>query len=120
MRVAPTARAALVRVIALLLLAALALPFAADAQRGRVPRLGVLLFGAPATDPNLAAFLDGLRELGHVEGRTIALEYRFAEGKPEATSPSRSRRSSGGSRRRPVRALGLPVVVDDVAGDRVA
>jgi putative ABC transport system substrate-binding protein len=62
----------------------LAAPLAADAQRpGGMPRLGVLLFGAPATDPNFPAFRDGLRELGYVEGTNIVLEYRFAEGQPE-------------------------------------
>src|SRR2546425_6400963 len=59
-------------------------PFAAEAQRaGTVARLGVLLFGTPATDPNLAAFVAGLRDLGYVEGRNLALEYRSAEGRPE-------------------------------------
>jgi putative ABC transport system substrate-binding protein len=43
----------------------------------------VLLFGTPATDPNLAAFVDGLRDLGYVEGRNLTLEYRSAEGRPE-------------------------------------
>jgi putative ABC transport system substrate-binding protein len=50
---------------------------------GRVARLGVLLFRTPATDPNLTAFVAGLRDLGYVEGRTLALEYRYAEGRPE-------------------------------------
>jgi putative ABC transport system substrate-binding protein len=43
----------------------------------------VLVFGTPATEPNLAAFRAGLRDLGHVEGRNVALEYRAAEGRPE-------------------------------------
>jgi len=59
-------------------------PLAAEAQQaGKVARLGVLLFGTPATDPNLAAFVAGLRDLGYVEGRNLALEYRSAEGRPE-------------------------------------
>jgi putative ABC transport system substrate-binding protein len=49
----------------------------------KVPRLGVLLFGTPATDPNLAALVTGLRDLGYVEGRNVAFEYRYAEGRPE-------------------------------------
>jgi len=59
-------------------------PFIAEAQSaGKVARLGVLLFGTPATDPNLAAFVGGLRDLGYVEGRNLTLEYRSAEGRPE-------------------------------------
>jgi len=42
-----------------------------------------LLFGTPDTDPNLPSFLRGLRELGYVEGQNIAIEYRYAEGKPD-------------------------------------
>src|SRR5262245_35852839 len=59
-------------------------PLAVRAQQSkRVPRIGVLLFGTPDTDPNLPAFLRGLRELGFVEGQNIAIEYRYAEGKPD-------------------------------------
>ena len=51
--------------------------------RAKVARLAVVLFDAPATNPNLAAFVAGLRDLGHVEGRNVALEYRHASGRPE-------------------------------------
>ena len=75
------ARAALAAVLALGLLAA---PLAVEAQpAAKVARLGLLLFSTPAADPNLPAFLGGLRDLGYVEGRTVALEYRYAEGRPE-------------------------------------
>lgn len=50
---------------------------------GKVARLGVLLYGTAATDPNLASFVAGLRDLGYVEGRNVAFEYRAAEGHPE-------------------------------------
>jgi putative ABC transport system substrate-binding protein len=61
-----------------------AAPLAIQAQpAGKVARLSVLLFGTPATDPNLAAFVAGLRDLGYVEGRNLALEYRSAEGRLE-------------------------------------
>ena len=50
---------------------------------GKVARLGVLLFSTPASEPNLAAFVAGMRDLGYIEGRNLALEYRYAEGRPE-------------------------------------
>jgi putative tryptophan/tyrosine transport system substrate-binding protein len=63
---------------------AVAWPLSLHAQQGkRIPRVGVLLFGTPDTDPNLPAFLRGLRELGYVEGQNLAIEYRSAEGKPD-------------------------------------
>jgi putative ABC transport system substrate-binding protein len=46
-------------------------------------RVGILLVGTPANDPNLAAFLMGLRDLGYSEGQNLAIEYRSAEGRPE-------------------------------------
>jgi ABC-type uncharacterized transport system substrate-binding protein len=53
----------------------------------KVPRIGVLLPGsAPSAgepSPNLDSFRQGLRELGYVEGRSIAIEYRWSEGKGE-------------------------------------
>src|SRR5262245_41784002 len=64
--------------------AAAAWPLAARAQQGkRIPRIGVLLFGTPNTDPNLGAFLRGLRDLGYIEAQNIVIEYRYAEGKPD-------------------------------------
>jgi putative ABC transport system substrate-binding protein len=62
----------------------LAAPLAAAAQQaGKVPRVGILLFGTPDADPSLRSFRAGLRDLGHVEGKTIVLEYHYAGGKPE-------------------------------------
>ena len=60
------------------------MPFAAEAQQaGRVYRVGFLWDG-PAVFPDaIEAFRQGLRNLGYVEGRNIAIEYRWAEGKPE-------------------------------------
>jgi putative ABC transport system substrate-binding protein len=59
-------------------------PLAAEAQQaGKVYRVG-LLWESPAVFPDaIEAFRQGLRDLGYVEGRTIAIEYRWTEGKPE-------------------------------------
>ena len=54
-------------------------------QRKQMQRIGVLLFGTPDTDPNLGAFLQGLRNLGYIESQNIVIEYRYAEGKPDRT-----------------------------------
>jgi putative tryptophan/tyrosine transport system substrate-binding protein len=61
----------------------LGVPLAGEAQQpGKVPRVGFL---GPRSrsdgTPYLDAFLQGLRELGWVEGQNIAIEYRFAEGR---------------------------------------
>jgi len=60
-------------------------PFVAEAQQpAKVPRIGFLTTPSPtAAAYYLEAFREGLRELGYVEGKTIAIEYRFAEGRPE-------------------------------------
>jgi len=64
----------------------LAAPLAAEAQpAGKVPRVGVLSGGSPS-DPvprGVDAVQQGLRELGYVEGQSIAIEYRWAEWKYE-------------------------------------
>jgi ABC-type uncharacterized transport system substrate-binding protein len=65
----------------------LAAPLAAEAQQaGKVPRVGVLLLSDGAQESVGGAFRKGLRELGYVEGQTIALEYRLAEGNEERFS----------------------------------
>ena len=65
----------------------LAVPLTAEAQQpGRRPRIGWLVFGASFTEtsPVLeAAVLRGLRERGYVDGKTLAIEYRYAQGRPE-------------------------------------
>src|ERR1700730_9830870 len=64
--------------------AAAAWPLAAQGQqRAKVPRLGVLLFSSPQTDPQMEVVHSGLRELGYVEGRDLIVFYRYAEGKSE-------------------------------------
>jgi putative ABC transport system substrate-binding protein len=63
--------------------ALLASPIAVEAQQaGKVPRIGFLLPGAQATSSRFVdAFRQGLG--GYVEGRTILIDYRWAEGKAE-------------------------------------
>jgi putative ABC transport system substrate-binding protein len=63
--------------------AATALPLAARAQQPRKnPRLAILLFNSPQIDP-IGPLLQGLQSLGYVDGKSIAIEYRYAEGKAE-------------------------------------
>jgi putative tryptophan/tyrosine transport system substrate-binding protein len=62
--------------------AAWSLPLWAQ-QDARMRHIGVLLFGTPHTDPNLGAFLKGLRDLGYEESKNITIEYRYAEGDPD-------------------------------------
>ena len=64
---------------------AAAWPLAADAQQqaGKLPTIGVLGSDATVWAPWTAAFERRLRQLGWVEGQTIAIEYRWAEGRPE-------------------------------------
>jgi ABC-type uncharacterized transport system substrate-binding protein len=59
----------------------LAAPLAAEAQHvGRVPRIGVLV-NSSGTDNNLRDLRQGLRELGYVEGQSIAMDVLSAEGR---------------------------------------
>ena len=56
-------------------------------QPQKIPRIGALLPGTPASFSLRAnAFLDGLRELGHVEGKTIAIEWKWGQDRGETLS----------------------------------
>ena len=58
-------------------------PLVAEAQSpAKVPRIGILRIGSPP-DPFVDTFKQGLRDLGYVEGRSINIEYRWAEGREE-------------------------------------
>jgi ABC-type uncharacterized transport system substrate-binding protein len=64
----------------------LAAPLVAQAQQAaKVPRVGYLLHPPLETTPSpeRQAFLQGLHDLGYVEGRTINIEYRSAGGNAE-------------------------------------
>jgi putative tryptophan/tyrosine transport system substrate-binding protein len=63
---------------------AVAWPLAAGAQSRKVPRIGLLLPGTPTSFSIRArAFLEGLRDLGYIEGQTIAIEWRWGEDRIE-------------------------------------
>jgi putative ABC transport system substrate-binding protein len=54
----------------------------AGAQQGNIPRIGVLINGSSLSHKYLIdAFRQGLRELGWLEGKTIVIDYRYAQGK---------------------------------------
>jgi putative ABC transport system substrate-binding protein len=66
--------------------AAAAWPLAARAQQavGRLPTVGFLGVTTPSAQmQRTTAFVQRLRQLGWVEGRTVAIEYRWAEGRYE-------------------------------------
>jgi putative tryptophan/tyrosine transport system substrate-binding protein len=55
-------------------------------QAARLPTIGFLgasFASPPGEGQRLVAFVQRLRELGWVEGRTVAIEYRWAEGRAE-------------------------------------
>src|SRR5262249_6381085 len=67
---------------------AAAWPLAARAQQAaKLPTIGYLgTAAASAWAPWTAAFVQRLRELGWVEGRTVAIQYRWAEGRTERSA----------------------------------
>jgi len=75
----PITRTLLVALTSSLLLVS----FDTDAQQAqKIPTVGFLSGGSPGS-PFIEAFEAGLRDLGWVNGQHVALEYRYAEGKPE-------------------------------------
>ena len=63
---------------------ALAWPIAAHAQPAKLPTIGFLGAGGQSAWTHwTAAFVQRLRELGWIEGRTVTIEYRWAEGRAE-------------------------------------
>ena len=64
---------------------AAAWPFAARAQQAaKLPTIGLLVPGTPSSHGQwFASLVQRLHELGWVEGRNVAIEYRWAEGRTE-------------------------------------
>jgi putative ABC transport system substrate-binding protein len=60
--------------------AAVSAPFAARAQQPAMPVIGYFHFATPEYTPMAASFLQGLKEAGFIEGKNVAIEYRWAEG----------------------------------------
>src|ERR1700681_3526885 len=59
-------------------------PLAARGQQStKLPTIGVLGSDAAAWRPWTAALVERLHELGWIEGRTIAIEYRWSQARPE-------------------------------------
>ena len=57
--------------------AAAAWPLAARAQQGgKTPRVGYIRAGTPRNDPFREEFVRGMHDLGYVEGRNVAYEFR--------------------------------------------
>src|SRR5262245_54594093 len=72
------------REVITLLGGAAAWPMAVSAQRARLPTIGFLVTGTPASHGQwFATLAHRLRELGWIDRRTAAIEYRFAEGHEE-------------------------------------
>src|SRR6266567_748555 len=80
-----TTRRAILRVLGVGALIAGTIP-ASGQQQPKIPRIGVLWF-ASSSDPwprrNIGVFRQRLRELGYVEGKTILIDERYAEGEAQ-------------------------------------
>jgi putative ABC transport system substrate-binding protein len=61
--------------------AAVSLSAVARAQLSAMPVIGYFHFASPGYTPSAAAFLQGLNESGFIEGKNVAIEYRWAEGR---------------------------------------
>jgi putative tryptophan/tyrosine transport system substrate-binding protein len=75
-------------VLSILFMVVLLVAAIAEAQQAKkIPRIGFLApFSASSGSDRKDAFLKGLRDLGYVEGKNIAIEYRYTEGELDRLS----------------------------------
>src|SRR4051794_21890182 len=71
-----------------LLGAAAAWPLDARAQAGKLPTIGILGSGSAAWSHLVSALVQRLHELGYIENRSVAIEYRWTEGRSERYAAS--------------------------------
>jgi putative ABC transport system substrate-binding protein len=86
---------------AILAVMLLAVAVIAKAQQSKkIARIGYLFASTPAaTAHNIEAFRQGMRELGHVEGKTFVLELRYGEARAERFPEIKNNRIRLGSHR---------------------
>jgi len=66
---------------------AVMLPLASRAQPAAIPVIGFLNVGSPESSTDrVAAFRQGLKETGYIEGRNVAVEYYWAQGQYDRVS----------------------------------
>ena len=70
-------------IILLVGLALASVHLAGAQQQAKVHRIGVLSGGVAGYSPDIEAFLQGLRDLGYVEGKNLIVEYRYTERKAD-------------------------------------
>ena len=68
--------------VAIFLVGAVAIVEAQQAKK--IPRIGILISNSPSASAHrIGALQKGLHELGYVEEKSIIIDYRYAEGKPD-------------------------------------